>query len=79
MRSKPVNALATKSGKRPYVPERGDVVWFTFRPRLKGVALADQLKSLDWRAQRAEFLCKPDRVTGEILGKAGALLEPGAA
>ena len=48
--------------------------------KVGGVVLADQLKSLDWRARRAEFLCKlPDGVTGEILGKAGALLEPGAA
>jgi mRNA interferase MazF len=47
--------------------------------KVSRVALSDQLKSLDWRARRAEFLCRlPEGVTAEILGKAGALLEPGA-
>jgi mRNA interferase MazF len=48
--------------------------------KVGGVVLSDQLKSLDWRARRAEFFCKlPEGVTGEILGKAGTLLESGAA
>ena len=45
-----------------------------------GVVLSDQIKSLDWRARKAEFSCKlPQDVTSEILQKAGTLLEPGAA
>lgn len=42
-----------------------------------GVALADQIKSLDWRARRAERkgrVTKP--VLAEALAKARALLEP---
>jgi mRNA interferase MazF len=40
-----------------------------------GVALSDQLKSLDWKARRAEFICRlPEGVTLEILAKVGALL-----
>jgi mRNA interferase MazF len=47
--------------------------------KVDGVVLSDRLKSLDWRTRRAEFLCKlPVGVTGEILAKASALLEPGA-
>ncbi|HEY4640704.1 MAG TPA: endoribonuclease MazF [Thermoanaerobaculia bacterium] len=25
--------MATRSGRRPYIPERGDVVWLTFDPQ----------------------------------------------
>ena len=32
MKSERVNRLATKSGSRSYVPERGDLVWLTFDP-----------------------------------------------
>jgi mRNA interferase MazF len=40
-----------------------------------GVALADQLKSLDWQAREASFIASlPAEVIGEILAKAGALL-----
>jgi mRNA interferase MazF len=42
---------------------------------VSGVVLSDQVKSLDWRARRAEFLCAvPDAVVAETLGKLGALL-----
>lgn len=45
------------------------------RLKLRGAVLADQLKSLDWRARRAEFLCRvPDAVVAEVVAKAGALL-----
>ena len=42
---------------------------------VQGVVLSDQVKSLDWRARRAEFAARlpPDRV-GEVLAKLGALL-----
>ena len=119
-------ALATKSGRRPYLPRRGDVVWLTFDPQagheqagrrpavvlspanyndrsslalvvpltkqvkgypfevplpvsfpIKGVALADQLKSLDWRARNAEFIgTLPELITKEIISRARLLLAP---
>ncbi|MCX6560777.1 MAG: endoribonuclease MazF [Candidatus Aminicenantes bacterium] len=40
-----------------------------------GVALSDQVKSLDWRIRRAERIAPlPASVTAEILGKLGTLL-----
>jgi mRNA interferase MazF len=40
-----------------------------------GVVLADQIKSLDWRARRAQRLCTlPDAVTLEVLAKVNTLL-----
>lgn len=42
---------------------------------VNGVVLADQVKSLDWGARNAEFICTlPTMVTGEILQKIGLLL-----
>jgi mRNA interferase MazF len=45
-------------------------------PDIAGAALADQLRTLDWRARKAK---KKGRVSAqtlaEVLGKAGALLE----
>ena len=41
-----------------------------------GVVLADQIKSLDWRARRARYECRATaRVVGEVLDKVGVLLE----
>ena len=42
----------------------------------QGVVLADQVKSLDWRARRAELICSlpPETVT-EVLHKLSTLLE----
>ena len=43
--------------------------------KVTGVILADQVKSLDWRVQRAETACTaPQAVTDEVLGKLNALL-----
>ena len=43
--------------------------------RLAGVILADQVKSLDWRVRKAEFICKlPREITAEVLDKVEALL-----
>jgi mRNA interferase MazF len=43
--------------------------------KLAGVVLADQVKSLDWRVRKAEFICKlPREMTNEVLDKLGALL-----
>jgi mRNA interferase MazF len=42
-----------------------------------GVVLADQVKSLDWRARKAKFAGRlPADARDEVLGKLGALLEP---
>jgi len=43
--------------------------------KLGGVVLADQVKSLDWRVRKAEFICKlPRETTNEVLDRLGALL-----
>lgn len=48
------------------LPSGGDVA---------GVILSDQVKSLDWRARRAEHIASlPSRVTEEVLQKLGTLL-----
>ena len=45
------------------------------RSKLGGVILADQVKSLDWRIRKAEFICKLSReTTDEVLDKLGTLL-----
>ena len=42
-----------------------------------GVVLADRVKSLDWRARKAEFAGRlPVDARDEVLGKLGSLLEP---
>ncbi|MBA2706518.1 MAG: endoribonuclease MazF [Gemmatimonadaceae bacterium] len=41
-----------------------------------GAVLADQVRSLDWRARRATRICQlPDETTDEVLGKLEPLLE----
>jgi mRNA interferase MazF len=41
---------------------------------VQGVALSDQVKSLDWRARRAKLVCQLSRaVISEILGKLATL------
>jgi mRNA interferase MazF len=43
---------------------------------VKGVVLADQVKSLDWRARRAELAARlPSDTCTEVIGKLAALLE----
>ena len=42
---------------------------------VSGVVLSDQLKSLDWRKQRAEFICAlPESFTQEVKKKVEALI-----
>jgi mRNA interferase MazF len=46
-------------------------------PFVSGVVLSDQVKSLDWRQRRAEFVCTPDeQLLEEVVQKAFALLSP---
>jgi mRNA interferase MazF len=43
---------------------------------VRGVVLADQVKSLDWRAREAEFVARlPVKVGAEVVGKLAVLLE----
>ena len=42
--------------------------------RVGGVVLADHVKSLSWKARRAEFIAKCPEVAEEIVAKIGALL-----
>lgn len=42
-----------------------------------GAVLSDQVKSLDWRAREARFICRlPTTATVEVLEKLGTLLSP---
>ena len=44
---------------------------------VEGVVLSDQVKSLDWRARRAEFACRlPKPTTLEVLQKLATLVAP---
>jgi mRNA interferase MazF len=44
--------------------------------RLTGAILADQVKSLDWRMRKTEFICRlPRATTAEVLDKLGTLLD----
>ena len=43
--------------------------------KVGGVILSDQVKSLDWRIRRAEFICKlPQETLTEVIDKLDALL-----
>lgn len=42
---------------------------------VSGAVLADQVKSLDWRARRAALVCRvPKQTVRDVLGKLGTLL-----
>ena len=42
---------------------------------INGVVLADQIKSLDWKARRARFECRSNnQVINEVIGKVSTLL-----
>lgn len=44
---------------------------------IAGVILADQIKSLDWRARRASYICSlPHQALDELLAKASSLVAP---
>lgn len=46
--------------------------------KLGGVILADQVKSLDWRLRKADFICKlPRETTAEVIDKLGTLFVDG--
>ena len=46
---------------------------------VSGAILSDQVKSLDWRARKAELICAlPARTISEVLQKLATLLTPGS-
>ena len=46
------------------------------RDGVKGVILADQIKSMDWRARHASFASSvPQQVVKQVIGMVGAILE----
>ena len=50
------------------------------RLEVSGVVLSDQVKSLDWRARRAQFVCRlPAQTTLDVLEKLGTLIAPSVA
>ena len=71
-----------KVGLALFCPITSQVKGFPFEVRLpavlevQGVVLADQVKSLDWRARGAKFACcLPPVVVEEVLRKLETLLE----
>lgn len=70
-----------KVGLAILCPVTGQVKGYPFEvaipagSKVDGVVLADQVKSLDWRFRKAEFICKlPRETTTEVLDKLGTLL-----
>lgn len=44
--------------------------------KASGVVLSDQMKSMDWKARGAAFLCSlPESTVRQVLNKAGTLLD----
>jgi len=44
--------------------------------KASGAVLADQVKSMDWRAREASLLCRtPEETVREVLNKVGTLLD----
>jgi mRNA interferase MazF len=65
-----------------FCPITGQIKGYPFETPLppalavRGVALCDQIKSLDWAARKAEFICElPEEILDDIMGKALALLK----
>jgi mRNA interferase MazF len=72
-----------RSGLAVFVPVTSQIKGYPFEVAIpsglpiSGVVLADQLKSLDWRARKAKHITKlPSHVLREVLQKATALLAP---
>jgi len=75
-------AYNRKVGLAILCPVTSQVKGYPFEVRLpaemsvKGVILSDQVKSLDWRVRKAEFIeALPEEVIGEVLAKLGTLLD----
>ena len=75
-------AYNRKVGLALLCPVTSQVKGYPFEARIPeglkvaGAVLSDQVKSLDWRARKASFLCAlPAATVREALGKVGALIE----
>ena len=71
----------SKVGLAVICPITGQVKGYPFEVmipsglKVGGVVLSDQVKSLDWRMRRAEFICKlPRQILSEVVDKLEALL-----
>ena len=71
-----------KVGLALFCPITSRVKVYPFEVRIpegqevSGVVLSDQIKSLDWRPRRAEFICDlPSATIGEVMAKARGLLD----
>jgi mRNA interferase MazF len=70
-----------KVGLAIVCPITSQVKGYPFEARLPvglsvaGAILSDQAKSLDWKARKAQFICRvPGNTIQEVLNKLGALL-----
>ena len=75
------NAYNAKVGLALLCPITSQVKGYPFEVLLphglpvSGAILADQIKSLDWQARTAEFLCAlPPAIVSDVLQKIGVLL-----
>lgn len=74
-------AYNAKSGLGLFAPVTSHIKGYPFEVILpndlpiSGAVLADQIRSLDWQARKTSRISLlPEQITGEILGKLGALL-----
>ncbi len=74
-------AYNSRVGLAILCPVTGQVKGYPFEVSIpgglpvRGVILSDQVRSLDWKARKAEFICRlPEAATSEVLQKLGVLL-----
>lgn len=77
----PPRPTTARPGWRSAARSPAEVKGYPFEVRLPeecditGAVLSDQVKSLDWRARKAKWICTaPQDVTLEVLAKLSALL-----
>ena len=75
-------AYNAKTGLALFCPITSRVKGYPFEVQLpaaaavSGVVLSDQIKSLDWKARKAQFeYHAPSKVVSEVLSKVNVLLE----
>jgi len=75
-------AYNRKVGLALFCPITSQIKGYPFEVRIpegrqvSGVILADQVKSLDWKARHAAFCCElPEETVGEVLNKLGVLVD----
>lgn len=70
----------TKVGLAIFCPITQQVKGYPFEviipkgQEVQGAVLSDQVKSLDWKVRKVEFICRlPDSITTEVLKRLGVL------